>query len=169
MIPRVHEREAVLARLLPLDLARHVLALAAATTVQATARGMLARAQRPPLERGGFHFVDQGANGLRTFLRLRTNGAVWTYRCTHTHGTLLPRLHAWARHWRPGAYALELSATLADGTVATIGSLEHDRLLVTPHGLSHDTVGAAWRMYMHAVTPFHGPPAGALVRIALAR
>ena len=158
----------MLARLLPLDLARHVLALAAATTLQAAARGMLARAWRPPLERGGFRVVHQDAlcstNACRN---LRPNGGAWTYRCTHAHDALLPRLHAWARHWRPGVYALELSATLADGTVATIGSLRHDRLFVTPQGPSAHTLGAAWRMYMKAFTPFHGPPSGALVRVAL--
>ena len=51
--------------MLPLDLARHVLALPSPPVeqLQAASRGVLARSWRPPLERGGLRVVEQAANG----------------------------------------------------------------------------------------------------------
>ena len=125
----------VLGNRLPPDIVQHISDMAAATHVQAFARGMLARIRRMPACRFGFEQFDEGA---------------YRYVGCDFDGDLA----RWTAAFRPGAYSASITVTYTDGMLTIIGP---QRLLVTPSGLCWSLIGD-WQMYSLAFVPCHGQP-----------
>ena len=137
----------VLGSRLPLDVARLVLEHGASTTIQARARGLLAR--RGPLPsrvRHGFAPCDEGE---------------YAYEGTGPVGESLAR---WCGALRPGVYWLDVSLSYADGTVTYIPA----GFAVGPTGVRcwHAPLLRELAMLQHAFEPHHG---AARVRVRVGR
>lgn len=144
----------LLARRLPAELAEYIVHLAAATRVQAAARAMLARHRLAPPSAHGFARCGTDTHGH------------WVYHATvPTSPSLCDALAAWAPAWRPGAYALELTVTHAEGVTTSFGV---ERVAVAPASTrwAPGDLAETLRFYLAAVTRFHGPVIDATVSLA---
>ena len=135
--------ESALSHRLPPDLARYIVEIAAATRIQPTARGSLARIHRRPMGRHGFEESGDGA-----------------YRYV---GVDFARdLYFWLASFRPHAYSVCIEMTHSDGVVTM---LSPERAMVSAR--VHCPLFQDFEMYSNAFVPCHGRPCEHRVHVSI--
>ena len=127
--------ESALRCCLPPDLARHVIEIAAATRIQASARASFVRIRRLPICRHGFE---------------KTRFGKGTYQ--YSGDTFESDLESWTASFRPGVYRVWMRTTHADGTATSVGP---EKMYVTPRSACW-SLFKTWEMYSLAFVPCHG-------------